>query len=40
MGCQPENVPQDMDLELTETLNAIIPEAVEITIKLLNKMLK
>ena len=23
VGCQPENVPQDMDLELTETLNAI-----------------
>ena len=40
VGCQPENVPQDMDLELTETLNASIPEAVEITIKLLNKMLK
>lgn len=40
VACQPENVPQDMDLNLTETIEKSIPEAVNTTVKLLEDMLE
>lgn len=40
VACQPENVPQDMDLNLTETIEKSIPKAVNTTVKLLEDMLE
>ncbi|WP_455645192.1 coenzyme F420-reducing hydrogenase, FrhD protein [Methanosphaera sp.] len=40
VACQPENVPLDMEIGLSETLIESIPETVETTIKVLNDMLK
>ncbi|OED30632.1 coenzyme F420-reducing hydrogenase, FrhD protein [Methanosphaera sp. WGK6] len=40
IACQPENVPSDMKIGLSEVLLENIPKTVEITIKVLNDMLK
>lgn len=40
VACQPENVPQEMDLNLTETVQKSIPEAAATAVKLLDDMLK
>lgn len=40
VACQPENVPQEVDLNLTKTIEKSIPEAVNTTVKLLEDMLE
>lgn len=39
VACQPENVPTEMEIGLTETLTQSIPKTVETTLNVLNDML-